>query len=72
MNDATVILKDMYIQIWHVSQPARHVGDFGATECTTVLSRFYGGKYNFKIKSVANQGSDQNLNFHQHARRMYY
>ena len=37
MNDATVILKDMYIQIWHVSQPARHVGDFGATEYTTVL-----------------------------------
>ena len=41
MNDSAIILKDKYIRIWHVSQPAEHLGYFEAAEYTAVLSRFY-------------------------------
>ena len=41
MDDSATILKDTYIQIWHVSQPGLHFGHFGATCHTVVTCCFY-------------------------------
>ena len=41
MDDSATILKDAYVQIWHVSQPPEQFGNFGATCHTGVTFCFY-------------------------------
>jgi hypothetical protein len=41
MDDSAIILKDSYVQMWHVSQPSEHFGHFGATGHTDVTCYFY-------------------------------
>ena len=41
MDDSATILKDAYVQIWHVSQPPEQFGNFGATRHAGVTCCFY-------------------------------
>jgi hypothetical protein len=41
MDDSAIIRKNIYIHIWHVSQPAGYVGHFGVAKYPVVLSCFY-------------------------------